>query len=338
MRAFACPRCLSLIFFTNTRCLTCSAELAYQPTSSEFVDLDLATPHAQACANRSMIGCNWTAADDLCSCCALTRTRPADDDPAGITAWTAVEEAKRQLVFQLLEVGLPITPRTEHGAGLAFDLLSSSNAPVTTGHADGVITIDLAEGDDPHREAVRVGLAEPYRTVLGHLRHETGHYYWPSLVGDTSTLPRFRLLFGNEESDYAAALETHYATPDDNRWTTRMVSHYAAAHPWEDWAETFAHYLHIRDTSQTAAAWGMRVTGPDLALNVASNAQLAAEPTEHIDEFDELIRSWLPLSYALNAINRSMGNHALYPFILPEPVLHKLRFVHERITQTDIAG
>ena len=123
---------------------------------------------------------------------------------------------------------------------------------MVTGHADGVITLDLAESDDVHRERRRAELGEPYRTLLGHFRHEIGHYYWPILVERAGALERCRALFGDERADYGEALERHYADGPPADWAERHVSAYATMHPWEDWAETFAHYLHIRDTLQTA--------------------------------------------------------------------------------------
>jgi hypothetical protein len=213
---------------------------------------------------------------------------------------------------------------------LAFDLLSSAAEPVITGHADGVITVDLAEGDDPHREALRVQLAEPYRTLLGHLRHEVGHWYWTVLVDGTSFLHTFRDLMGDEQVDYASALQMHYGGPAATAWADSHVSHYAAAHPWEDWAESFAHYLHIRDTMETAHDWGMHIAGPDLGLD--ASATLEVDPGEHVESFDELARSWIAFEMCINAINRSIGKDDLYPFRLVPAVLEKLRFVHAVVT------
>jgi len=332
VRPFACPVCRSLVFFDNDRCLNCGSGLAYDRASCDLVAVADGDP--RRCANHVLAGCNWLAADGgLCGSCRLTRTRPADDDATALAAFARTEAAKRRLVYQLDHLGLPSTPRTEDPArGLAFDLLSSRDAPVTTGHADGVVTIDLAEGDDPHREALRAQLAEPYRTVLGHLRHEVGHWYWQVLVDGTPFLDRFRELFGDERADYAEALDAHYGRPDDGGWTETHVSRYAAAHPWEDWAETFAHYLHIRDTTETAHAWGMRVDGPALELNLAWNARLDVEPGEEVDSFDKLAQAWIAFSMALNAVNRSMGKDDLYPFRLPPAVLEKMRLVHLVVT------
>jgi hypothetical protein len=215
----------------------------YSRSKRELVALD---GHAR-CANADIARCNWPAdaPGELCDSCALTRTRPAADT-AAMAAFADAEAAKRRLVHQLDDLGL----KTD---GVVFDLLSSAEQPVTTGHADGVVTIDLAEGDDAHREALRVQLAEPYRTMLGHLRHETGHWYWTVLVEPDPS--RFRALFGDERADYGEALQRHYSSPPPAGWEENYVSAYATAHPWEDWAESFAHYLHIRDTLQTAAAF-----------------------------------------------------------------------------------
>ena len=294
MRSFACGQ---LVFFENTVCLRCSSELGFDWERREVLTLDGGVAR---CANLEAAGCNWLVArkGELCASCRLTRTRPADDDREALEQFRVAEAAKRWLLFELGELGLPVQSWRERDGGLAFELLSSERAPVTTGHADGVITLDVAESDDAHREALREQLGEPYRTVLGHFRHEVGHYYWPLLVPEGSAPP-----------------------PD---WAQRFVSAYATMHPWEDWAETFAHYLHIWDTLQTAGAYGVRV-GAD-------------RPGPGAGDFRGLLDDWLPLTYALNALSRSMGRDDLYPFVLPAPVVEKLAFVHERVTAASHPG
>jgi hypothetical protein len=270
--AFTCHRCGQLVFFENSACLRCGAPLGFVPEARDLATLDPAgdgrytassgPPGAtyRRCAAEVTAGCNWLVAADgpdaLCRSCRLTRTRPADADAEGMAALRAAEEAKRRLVFQIDELGLPLASRHEDpDGGLAFDLLSSYGGAVSTGHAGGVITLDLSESDDAHRESVRQELGEPYRTVLGHLRHEIGHHYWPALVDRAGRVEEFRALFGDERADYAGALDRHYAEGPPHDWPDRYVSSYATMHPWEDWAESFAHYLHIRDTLQTAAAF-----------------------------------------------------------------------------------
>lgn len=322
MRAFACPVCRRLVAFENFLCLNCGTPLGWSRARRSLV---VAGVH---CANAGRARCNWLVPHegDLCGTCLLTRTRPADTDTHAMAAFADTEAAKRRLVFQLDELGLTTD-------GVVFDLLSSEAAPVTTGHADGVVTIDLAEGHDAHREALRVQLAEPYRTMLGHLRHETGHWYWTVLVApDPEELAAFRALFGDERADYAAALQEHYAHPAPAGWEETHVSAYATAHPWEDWAETFAHYLHIRDTLQTAASYHLEVRGPD--AGTAPGLPLHAAPREQPSGFAEIVDTWLPLTYALNAVNRSMGKDDLYPFVLSPPVLDRLRFVHDLVARS----
>jgi hypothetical protein len=315
------------VFFENFVCLHCDTPLGFDPTRLQVVALEGEDAALHRCVNDHVARCNWMVdgVDELCVSCALTRTRPNDADGAGLIEFADAEAAKRQVVFQLLELGLPgVDPQR-----LRFDLLSSEVEPVTTGHADGVITVDLAESDDARRESRRAQFDEPYRTMLGHLRHELGHYFQPLLIEGDEAWARCRELFGDDRADYQAALERHYEDGPPADWAQRHVSAYAAMHPWEDWAETFAHYLHIRDTLQTAAEFGVTVQGPRA---VESDRSLKARPQPEAGErgFDEILDNWLPLTYALNAVNRSMGRDDLYPFTLAEPVIDKLRFVHER--------
>jgi len=333
VRSFCCPRCGQLVPFEAVTCLHCGTALGFAPDAGEIV----AAEGRARCANQFLAGCNWLLAPGeadgrLCLSCRLTRTRPNDADLASdaqlAEAFREAEAAKRRLVFQSLELGLPVEPH-DGERGLAFDLLSGKAGPVVTGHADGVITIDLAEGDDVHREQMRRAMGEPYRTMLGHLRHESGHWFWMVLVEpDPEALEEFRRLFGDDRSDYRAALDRHYNEGPPAEWVSRYVSAYATAHPWEDWAETFAHYLHIRDTLQTAASFGMVVTGPACTRDPDLMAAPSPEPEAR---FEDILDDWLPLTYALNAVNRSMGKDDLYPFVLSEAVVTKLTFVHRLV-------
>jgi hypothetical protein len=334
VRVFHCPRCGQIVFFEDFACGRCGLGLGFSVGRRSMVALDQTVAR---CGNQDTAGCNWlvpyASAGALCLSCQLTRTRPNDADlmgDAGVAAaFSAAEGAKRRVVFQLLELDLPFET-------LSFDLLLSTLQPVTTGHVDGVVTMDLAEFDDAHRERVRQELAEPYRTLLGHLRHEVGHYYWQVFVGfSSSSLPAYRALFGDERADYSLARERHYASGPPAGWENEYVSAYATMHPWEDWAETFAHYLHIRDSLQTAASFGVIVVGPDAGpsrtrLHPAHISAPLAYPEQN---FDDILANWIPLTSALNAINRSMGHADLYPFVLSLPVMEKLAFVHRLVVQ-----
>lgn len=324
-------------------CLACGSALGFSLTDMAFLvisdDDGTATSgtvdaqECQLCANLHLAQCNWLVdvkpVRQLCASCRLTRTRPGDDDAVALTAFAEAERAKRRLIAELHELGLPLVGRQEDSHnGLAFDLLSSADQPVVTGHDNGIITVDLAEGDDVHREQMRVDMDEPYRTVLGHFRHEVGHYYFYRLVlPDPDRLAQFTGLFGDPDADYQAAIDRHYQQGPPGGWQDHHVSAYATMHPAEDWAETFAHYLHIRSTLDTAAAYG-------LAPATGTYQRKILGPSA----FDTIIGMWLPLSWSLNMVNRSMGKPDLYPFVLPVAVLDKMRLIHTVIDETASVG
>ena len=325
------------MFFENDRCLACGTALGFEPSMFAMVAVDDAGGaggQLTRCAGAVTAGCNWVVATDdagqLCRSCQLTRTRPPDGDDEAHQRFVEAESAKRRLVAQLIDLGLPITSFHEHPEGLAFDLLSSRFDEVMIGHEDGVITLDLAEADDAHRERVRTELGEAYRTVLGHLRHEVGHYYWMVLVRDAGRVDEFRERFGDERASYGDALAAHYGGPGPTGWDAEHVSAYATMHPWEDWAETFAHYLHLRDTLQTAAQSGVRVTDPSGAGEVPrSDGEDGA--------FEAVAADWIALAAALNALSRSMGAADLYPFVLAPAVIDKLAYVDSLVRATATA-
>jgi hypothetical protein len=330
MLAFACPVCGRLVTFESSVCLHCRSELGFDISQQTLRSLTASDPPAELarCFQAARIGCNWLASGDgeLCSSCRLTRTRPNDDDGTAIAELAVAESAKRRLLFALTELGLPVTGWYERPGGLGFDLLSSRQTKVVTGHSDGIITLDLDEADPAHREQMRVRLGEPYRTVLGHFRHEVGHYFQPILVPEQSSQEaRCRELFGDERENYQSAMDSYYEDGPPSGWEQRFVSAYATMHPWEDWAETFAHYLHIRDALETAAAYGVRSDGP--AIPTADSAPLESRPAEATKDIRAMLNAWLPLTYALNAVNRSMGTSDLYPFVLSSEIEDKLAFI-----------
>lgn len=334
MRDFICPNCGQHLAFENSLCLRCENALGFSLDKGELLVIaDGDGDGHRRCANLYAAECNWlvdTGAgrgeDDLCASCRLTRTRPNDSDNEAMAAFAVAERAKRRLIVELADLGLPVVGRDEDPQfGLAFDLLSSRSDQVMTGHEDGVITLDLAESDDVHREQLRIAMDEPYRTLLGHFRHEIGHSYFYRLVGySADCVARFVELFDDPDADYQTALDRHYSQGPPDRWNESYVSSYATMHPAEDWAETFAHYLHIRDTLDTAAAFGFAPAG-------GAFARRSAGPSA----FDALIEMWLPLAWALNMLNRSMGRDDLYPFVLAPRVLAKMRFIHEVIGMLD---
>jgi len=323
VRDFTCPNCGQRLAFENSVCLSCGRALGFSLADMALLVIAPGpeSEHAGAvdeskyrlCANLHVAECNWLVAKypvgQLCASCGLTRTRPGDVDVKAMAAFAEAEKAKRRLIVELHELKLPIVGRDEDpNYGLAFDLLSSETQKVVTGHHNGVITLDLAEGDDVHREQLRIAMAEPYRTLLGHFRHEIGHYYFE--------------LFGDPNADYQAALNRHYREGALTGWDKYFVSSYASMHPAEDWAETFAHYLHIRDTLDTSAAFGYAPSGATLERRTLGPSG-----------FDTIIEMWLPLAWGLNMVNRSMGKADIYPFVLPPAVLNKMRFIHTVIDE-----
>ncbi|MFP3975309.1 MAG: zinc-binding metallopeptidase family protein [Chloroflexota bacterium] len=353
MKVFRCQNCGQLVYFENTYCERCGYKLGYL---SDHFTLSALTPAGDGfwyalanpgqpyryCANADYRACNWLVPEEspnlLCQCCHLNRIIPNLGQPGNRLLWVKLERAKHRLVYSLLNLGLPVVSKADDPeTGLAFDFLAMrksefrEDAAVVTGHSKGLITINLAEADDAERERQRLTMTEPYRTLLGHMRHEIGHYYWDRLVSKSSELSAFREQFGDERKDYSQALEKHYQEGPPTDWPTQFVSAYASTHPWEDWAETWAHYLHIVDTLETAYAFGLRLqpasTGEDSAA-----ININFDPYHH-DNFEILVEAWLPLTYAVNSLNRSMGQPDLYPFVLAPAVLNKLRFIHKIISQ-----
>lgn len=294
------------------------------------------------CANYSDYGvCNWAIrandADSLCRSCNLTHTIPDLDTPGSQEAWAKLEAAKRRLVYAILSLELPLLSKQQDARrGLEFKFLSDSVAVngdrsrVLTGHDDGLITINVAEADDVYRETQRQNQHEPYRTLLGHFRHEIGHYYWDQLIADSDRLERFRRLFGDERLDYADAVKHHYEHGAPANWEESFISAYATTHPWEDWAESWAHVMHMVDALETAHEVGLSVNPlrrDEPALSIPAKPSQA-----RVEDFDQLVSEWSSLTYVLNNLTRGLGLADAYPFVLSTPVVEKLRFVCSTMT------
>jgi len=338
-----CPHCASFAFLDWHECEHCGATLGYRFSSLGFLQTTdgIATEGDETwrhCANRDW-GCNWLVADSenaaRCFSCRLSRTLPPRDDTI---AWEKLRDtgiAKRRLLVQLVELGLPITPFYEAEGGLGFDLLSSfSGTRVMIGHANGIITLDLAETVDDYRETLRMRLGEPYRTMLGHLRHEVGHYYQQVLLRDDASWDECRALFGDERTSYQDAISRHYAQGAPAGWEASFISEYATMHPWEDFAETFAHYLHITGTLATAAAAGV-------VLDASRVPGIVDEDVVPLSDYreagvDRMLDDWHWLSLMFNRVNRAMGHRDLYPFTLEPPVVEKLTYVHELVAGASV--
>lgn len=356
MRVFNCDHCGHLVFFDSVRCVACGSALAFLPDVLTMAALET-EPQGNAglwrrkgargasepsgrlyrmCRNHTEHqACNFAVpANDpaaLCVSCRQTRALPDLSEAANMGRWMQIEAAKRRLFYSLARLGLEPAPgRT----GPVFDFLAEmpGGPPVLTGHLNGTITLNVAEADDDERARRRIALGEPYRTLIGHLRHESGHFYWDQLVRDGGRLEDFRQMFGDERQDYATALEAHYAKGNDlGDWADHHVSAYAAAHPWEDWAETWAHYLHMIDLLETSASYATEVTVPG---TYGAQRSSAIDPfASPAPDFPSMVQHLVPLTLLLNSLTRSLGQPDAYPFALASEALAKLRFVHDLVRE-----
>jgi len=358
-RSYECA-CGQPLFFRNSQCIRCQRALGYSTETNAVEALEpaeIADTYRFAgdesgaaklwwrCANLDTpAACNWllpALADEdparprLCLACGLNRTVPDWSVEENAKNWRSIERAKRRVISAVLGLGLPVRSRfsDDPQRGLAFDFLAPQpgGPAVMTGHHDGLITLNLEEADDVNREAVRARMHEPYRTVLGHLRHEIGHYYWDALIAGGPWLDEFRQLFGDETVDYASALQKHYELGADPAWPERCISSYASCHPWEDWAETWAHYLHMVDAIDTAASLSFNLG--DTVIEPMDDILPEPDSGERVEpgEFDRLFETWLKLVMALNQMSRSMGERDFYPFLVSPAARGKLEFVHRVI-------
>lgn len=351
MNVFFCQDCEERLFFENTFCISCNSTLGFLPdllqisalkrVGDEWLSL---IPEAggrlyRKCRNyEAENACNWMVPVDtpeaFCTSCRLNQVIPNLSAPGNRESWVKMEAAKRRLIYSLLKLSLPVTPKAiDCVNGLAFAFLADSamrmseSERIFTGHMNGIITINLEEADDAVREKTRLSMREVYRTLLGHFRHECAHYYWDLLVRPSSRIDEVRAMFGDERADYQAALQNHYQVGAPPDWGTRFVTPYAAAHPWEDWAETWSHYLHIMDTLESASAGG---------VEIHLKGEHRAIQNPYGLEFTAVRENWHSLRFVINSLNRSMGMADPYPFILSDIVSKKLAFIHQWILQRPV--
>jgi hypothetical protein len=224
--------------------------------------------------------------------------------------------------------------------GLAYDFLRAApgQPQIMTGHHAGIITMNLEEADDAHRERARKTFSEPYRTLLGHFRHEVGHYYWDRLVAGTPWHAKYRAVFGDERLNYREALRANYQGRAPADWRERFISAYASTHPWEDWAETWAHYLHIRDTVDTAVSFGIQARMADIEAEPFTVADLWDSTDPDAGDFLQLLHSWIDITGVMNEMSSAMGQPDFYPFVLPRSVVAKLHFIHSVVARARSSG
>jgi hypothetical protein len=346
MKVFTCSNCNNLIYFENNICLNCKFPVGFDATSlsivtlksqpdNQFSDIQNKQQVYNYCKNAEYSVCNWlipvNGATPYCVSCDLNRTIPDLTDKKNLQLWANIEAAKHRMIYTLIRLHLPLKKKigTEE-TGLAFNFLgNTASEKVITSQEQGLITLNIDEADEAERVKHKTELGEHYRTLLGHFRHEIGHYYWDVLLKYApDKLAACRAIFGDDSKDYDEALKVHYKNGAPVNWSENYISSYATSHPWEDWAETWAHYMHLMDTLETANAFGINIK-PDTEEIVPGTAvSLKKDPFE-IRDFGKIFNAWLPLTFAVNSLNRSMGYADFYPFVIPEPVVKKLQFIHE---------
>lgn len=341
MKIFQCGHCHHPLYFESRKCENCGHICGYRDSDRKMLTFDstlqnLISDREQLaykyCKNETYGVCNWlleiSDSNEFCSACQLNRTIPNLSDNKNFPKWQNLEVAKHRLIYQLQKIGLELPNKMDNDHGVCFDFVSREyDSKIMTGHANGVITILLSEADSVLREQMRKQLLEPYRTLIGHLRHEIGHYFWERLVyTDNTILQEFRAIFGDEQQDYGKALQAYYRNGALNNWNESYISKYATSHPWEDWAETWAHYLHIMDMVETSHFFGLQVQSTDITDGLTT--VVTFDPYTKLD-FEIIVKTCVPLSYAVNSINRAMGIPDVYPFVISEPVVRKLKFIHQ---------
>ncbi|MFT6883621.1 MAG: hypothetical protein ACI83W_001589 [Marinoscillum sp.] len=339
MKIFQCGHCHFPLYFENRTCENCGhltgyrdsdrMMLTFEPSGEKLIS-DREQIEYKYCKNKEYEVCNWVIElndpNEYCGACQLNRTIPNLNNKTNFDKWRNLEIAKHRLIYQLQKIGLTLLSKNDLEEGFCFDFVArQDDEKLMTGHADGVITILIREADSAHREMTRMQLLEPYRTLIGHLRHEVGHYFWNRLImNNQQALIEFRSIFGNEEIDYSEALQAYYKEGAPTDWQSQFISKYAASHAWEDWAETWAHYLHIMDMVETAYFFGLHVKPRDTDQD---SADAAFDPYT-IDDFDVIIQTCVPLSFAVNSITRAMGVPDVYPFTIAPAVIDKMKFIH----------
>jgi hypothetical protein len=336
MRVFTCGNCRQSVYFENVVCENCGMALGFDPQAMTMRTLGPANgaPAATSdrrktyCANYANDVCNWlvpvSPEGGLCLSCGLNKTIPDLTVAGNLERWFEIEKAKRRLIYTLLKLKLPITPpQGSNVPPLAFEILAGAK----TGHADGLITLNLAEADPETREKTRNLFNEPYRTLLGHCRHESGHYYWMLLVNRPGWIDRYRAVFGDERQDYGAALAAYHQSGPARDWQKNYISGYATAHSWEDWAESWAHYLHMVDTLETAEDYAITPRLPN--TRPGPRSWFSSTDPYRAKSAKQLMDRWIPLALAMNSMNRSMGHHDFYPFVVSPSVISKLDFIHQ---------
>ena len=374
MKTFKCScKDHPILFFENSLCVACNRTVGLDDwfDNVEPYDLDAASgqyfkaaqPEVryQKCDNHANFKtCNGMVNLDtfvpvegedevLCFACRFNEVIPDLSIVEHIPLWKKMEAAKRRALYTLKALSLPLRNiNQDPEGGLSFDFTTDRDVsdhfasrlkdqdPVFTGHASGHITINLAEANDVARSQTKLAMGERYRTLLGHFRHELGHYYFDKLIaGSTEKHALCKKYFGDDELSYKDAMDKHYKDGAPKNWHKTFISEYATMHPYEDWAETWAHYMHIMDTLETAKNYSITGSTSGNSVDTEEVEDLSLPQGAYFfsgqTSIDSILDTWIDFSVILNSLNRSMGMNDAYPFVLTKPVRTKLSFIHHAI-------
>ncbi len=331
MQTFNC-QCGNTLFFDSNFCVNCKRDTVTCPHCANVTPVEETPSGALQCGNTACgallrrcsndlqyDACNRALdANDvnaLCSYCRLNSVVPDLSRNENVTLWRKLEAAKHRVLWVVERLGFPVSGNNALQPNLTFEFKSDENGKVSTGHADGCITISLREADSVEREKTRVEFQEPKRTLVGHFRHELGHYYWDLLVRDFR-VEESRRLFGDERNPtYADSQKRYYQQGPAKNWQQSYVSGYASMHPWEDFAETFQAYLDMATILSTTEHFGLVTTS--------------------YENFDSMLAAYSRVGIIANELNRDMGLLDLVPQIFNDFVVEKLRFIHQLPVKTE---
>ena len=284
---------------------------------------DSVTPVASSAARRSfsppaLPNPLEVSESELCKACRLNDVIPDLTVEGNRERWAKLETAKRRLLFQLDELGLRYAAEdVGDEKPLQFDFKANTpEAAVLTGHADGLITINVSEADSVERERVRKQMHEPHRSLLGHMRHEVGHYYWMTLVEGKREDECMAVFGDHRELPYADALKLYYENGPAADWQSQYVRAYATAHPWEDFAETWGFYLDMLEV-----------------LSTMHHHLHALAPDPRALPAEALTVIYQQLGVFFNEVNRTMGLKDLVPEIISPEIVKKLAFLDRLVAR-----
>lgn len=347
MKNFSCG-CGATVYFESNHCVACKSELGWCLSCNTLRSIAADANDQYHCGEptcgKPLSKCHNYATEQVCNRCVETEaigegqilcnyckyneTIPDLSIKGNREKWHRIELAKRRLLYTLDLLGLPYGTAAENfPVPLSFDFKGDATQKRTlwfnmnkveqvyTGHASGKVTINIREADNVERERARMSFGEAHRTIIGHFRHEMGHYFWDVLVKNQCEAECVAVFGDHFDPDYGTALEIYYQNGAKENWKKNYISGYATMHPWEDFAESFATYLDM-------------ISVLDIAFH--ADELYAVEPTQA--SFADISKHYSKLGLLLNEMNRAMGLLDLVPEVHTAGILKKVEFIHDLLS------